>query len=61
MASHWRVVLFCVSLLAAPWLWSLGERLGSGAGWLLAGGVVVATLVYAESGQPKPPAGAKPV
>jgi len=62
MSSHWRVFLFCLSLMAAPWLWGVGQRLGGDVGgWLLAGAVVAATAVYAEMGQPKPPAGTKPV
>jgi len=61
MASHWRVLLFCVALLASPALWSLGQWIGGdivGAAICLV--VVVATAVYANAGQPKPPAGIQP-
>lgn len=62
MSPHSRVLLFCVALLAAPFLWSLGERLGGEAGgWLLAGLAIAAAALYAEVGRRKPPTGTKPV
>lgn len=61
MSSHWRVLLFCLALLVSPALWSLGQRIGGdfvGAGICIV--VVVATAIYANAGQPKPPAGVRP-
>jgi len=61
MAPHVRVLLFCVSLLASPFLWDVGQRFGGDiVGWLLAIGVPVAAAAYAQAGQPKPPKGTQP-
>ena len=61
MSPHLRVLLFCVSLLASPLLFDLGQRLGGTTGAVpLAVGVVGAAVWYAEAGQRKPPAGTRP-
>lgn len=61
MSPHSRVLLFCVSLLAAPLLWELARTLaGDLGGALLSLVVVTAAAVYAQMGQPKPPTGARP-
>jgi hypothetical protein len=60
MSSHVRALLFCISLLAAPGLFIVGERFGSAGGWLLPGAVVTAAAIYSQGGPRKPPTGAKP-
>jgi len=61
MSPQNRVLLFFVSLMTAPGLWALGRSLsGDLVGASLAVVVVVAAGLYAQAGQPKPPAGARP-
>jgi hypothetical protein len=58
MAPHVRALLFCVSLLVAPALWSLGEWLGGEvAGVLLPAAVVTAAVIWVQVGERRPPAG----
>lgn len=61
MSSHVRVLLFCLSLVVAPISWSIGLHFGSEiTGAVIAVACIVATAIYANSGQPKPPAGSHP-
>jgi hypothetical protein len=61
MSSYSRVVLFCVSLLVVPFLWNVVEGLGGSiAAAVICTVIVAAAALYANAGNPKPPAGARP-
>jgi len=61
MSAQTRVLVFFVSLMVAPGLWALGRSLsGDVVGASLAVVVVAAAGLYAQAGQPKPPAGTRP-